>query len=267
MKTLLIALFFPLLASASICTEQTDDEGKVSWLHCPRSTMVVASGALTEREVLWQLPAGVAPRRGWPVVLLSQGSWFPVEFSRPRHLPFGGFHEVRLIQALLDHGYAVIAPRATLQIGWTTNLPLPNYKWTSDYRVFSEILKKIEAGDFGKLNSDRLYATGISSGGYNTSRLVLTFPGKFRAIAIQSASYATCLGPACLIPSTLPAHHPPTLLLHGGRDLTVPLFTALWFEEVLQANGVEVRTLVNPSVGHGWLPEAPEAVLDWFETH
>jgi dipeptidyl aminopeptidase/acylaminoacyl peptidase len=133
--------------------------------------------------------------------------------------------------------------------------------------LFSEILKKIETGDFGKLNPDRLYATGISSGGYNTSRLVLTFPGKFKAIAIQSASYATCVGPVCVIPNTLPANPPPTLLLHGGRDMTVPLFTALWFEDVLQTNGVEVKTLINPSVGHGWLPEAPQAVLDWFESH
>lgn len=267
MKTFLLALLFPLLTWASICTEQTDDQGVVNWLHCPRTITKVASGTLTEREVLWQLPSGQAPRKGWPVVLLSQGSWFPIEFSRPRHLPFGGFYEVRLIQTLLDHGYAVIAPRATLQIGWTTNMPLPNYEWTSDYRILTEIMQKIAKGDFGRLDTKRLYATGISSGGYNTSRLVLTFPGKFKAIAIQSASYATCLGPACVIPDSLPAHHPPTLLLHGGRDLTVPLFTARWFEDKLLANGIEVKTLVNPEVGHGWLPEAPEAILDWFETH
>lgn len=267
MKSLFFALLFPFLAQASICVEQLNGKGEVSWLHCPRNITTVASGPLTEREVLWQLPAGTAPRKGWPVVLLSQGSWFPIEFSRPRHLPFGGFHEARLIQTLLDNGYAVIAPRATLQIGWTTNMPLPNYKWTSDFRLLTEIMKKIKAGDFGKLNSERLYATGISSGGYNTSRLVLTFPGKFRAIAIQSASYATCLGPACVVPDSLPAHHPPTLLLHGARDLTVPLITARWFEEKLQANGIEVRTVINPAVGHAWLPEAPEAILDWFEAH
>ncbi len=267
MKTLLLTLLFPFIAQASICVEQLDDKGEVSWLHCPRNLTTVASGTITDREVLWQLPAGTAPRKGWPVVLLSQGSWFPIEFSRPRNLPFGGFHEVRLIQTLLDNGYAVIAPRATLQIGWTTNLPLPDYKKTSDYRVLKEVLAKIQKGEFGALNSRQLYATGISSGGYNTSRLALTFPKTFKAIAIQSASYATCLGPLCRIPDSLPSEHPPTLLLHGGIDLTVPLFTARKYHSKLEENGIEVETFVNPTVGHGWLPESPEKILEWFETH
>ena len=190
-----------------------------------------------------------------------------MEFSRIRNLPFGGFNEVRVIRELLDNGYAVVAPRATLNVGWMTNLPHPSYKLTSDYGVLSKTLEMIHSGAFGPLDADKIFATGISSGGYNTSRLAITFPGVFRALVIQSASYATCLGPACVMPVSLPSDHPPTRFLHGAMDLAVPLYTAKAFHKTLKDNGIETDIIIDPLAGHGWLESSPELVLEWFEKH
>ena len=74
---------------------------------------------------------------------------------------------------------------------------------------------------FGPINTTRLYAMGISSGGFMTSRMAVSYPGKFRALADHSGSYATC-SDTCTVPTPLPSNHPPTLFLHGDTDAIVP---------------------------------------------
>ena len=111
------------------------------------------------------------------------------------------------------------------------------------------------------------FATGISSGGYMTSRMAVSYPGRFRALAVASGSYATCLGPLCNIPSKLPSDHPPTLLLHGGRDSTVSISTARDYEAKLMSNGIESRFVEDPAAGHQWLSTAPDDIAQWFLAH
>lgn len=267
MRILLLFFIFTSFQSfASHCLEQSSANG-FDWIHCPKKSHTLFPLSLNQREVLWSLPEGKAPRGGWPVVILSQGSWFPVEFSRPKGLPFGATHEIKLIRSLLDHGFAVIAPRATLRVGWITNLPHGDYTKTADFKVLSEVIRLIRSGFWGPLNPSRLYATGISSGGYQTSRLTLAFPRQFRAIAIQSASYATCLGPLCLLPKDLSEHHPPTLFLHGAQDRVVPFFTAETYYRKLIDRGINSVLVVDSSAGHAWLESAPEEITAWFKKY
>ncbi|MFX3675433.1 MAG: prolyl oligopeptidase family serine peptidase [bacterium] len=264
----LIALFalLPMISFASICVEQTSDAGDVTWLHCPNKTTVLLEGDRAEREMLWQVPEGRTPKKGWPAVILSQGSWFPIQFSRPSNIPLGGFYEAKLIQKLLDNGYAVFAPRAPIDVAWMTNLPHGgDYTKTDDYAVLSELIRLLQKDKLAKINSDRIYATGISSGGYNTSRLAITFPGVFKAIAIQSGSYASCIGPVCKVPDTLESNHPPTLFVHGKRDFVVPLSTARKYHEKLQDLGVKSLLVIDPTLGHGWSRLSPLAITRWFD--
>lgn len=269
MKIYILALLATLSfsAAASQCETQYSDKGEIKRISCPRFSTTLFKGTINQREVLWALPKRLPPLRGFPVVILSQGSWFPVEFERPAGLPFGAINEIRLIQTLLDAGFAVIAPRATLNLGWVTNLPQRDYKNTADYKVLSEVLSRIKSLRFGPLNPKRIYATGISSGGYNTSRLALTFPESIRAIAIQSASYATCLGPLCRIPETLPATHAPTLFVHGAKDLTVHVSTARRYHERLLDQGLVSELFVDEEMGHGWSEHSPRLITDWFKRH
>lgn len=235
-------------------------------ISCSYQSVYIEANAGIKREVKYQLPIGEPPARGWPVVVIYQGSFFPVEFQRNKADPFGGFYEAMLIKHLLDSGYAVLAPRAAINLAWQTNAlsSATPYHLTTDYQFLSRVLMGIQQGLFGPLNSQQKYATGISSGGYNTSRMAVSFSGEFRALAIQSASYATCLGPACLVPQSLPSNHPPTLFIHGALDMIVPVWTMKQYYNRLIDHSIHTEKWINPYKGHAWFKESPEKIVDWF---
>jgi predicted esterase len=100
-----------------------------------------------------------------------------------------------------------------------------------------------------------------------TSRMALSYPGKFRALAIAAGSWATCGGSWCAMPAKLPVDHPPTLFIHGKEDALVPYKTVAEYEQKLRDEGFETSLILNETLGHEWLPEAPEAVATWFANH
>ncbi len=218
------------------------------------------------REVYSQTPVGTPPPEGWPAVVVYQGTGYgpDVTWSGDDSLPYGGLYQVKLQAMLLDNGFVVIAPFAD-GVAWNTNFP--GYSVSSDSRFIPALIDAIEAGTFGDVNVARLYATGISSGGYMTSRMAVSYGGTFRALAIQSGSYATCTNVACVIPLSLPDDHPPTLFLHGERDLIVPLATAEAYKARLDDQGIETAIVLDPMAAHEWLEVAPEEITCWFKTH
>lgn len=221
------------------------------------------------REVYWQQPLGEAPDAGWPVVLVYQGSFFgPASTwnTVPRALAFSGYQQARLQALLLEQGFTVVAPSALAGVAWQTNTATP-WELTFDKGFVEELLAALERGTFGPIDASRRYATGISSGGYMSSRMALSFPGTFRALAIHSASWATCAGAACVLPTSLPTDHPPTRLLHGRGDLTVPLFTAETYATALTTQGLVGELVIDDTAGHEWLGTSPELILEWFQTH
>ncbi|WP_413943600.1 dipeptidyl aminopeptidase [Bdellovibrio sp. HCB-162] len=249
-------------AKESMCTTT----GMLDRITCPSKSVDIAGPHLT-RAVKYSVPEGKTPRGGWPTVVIYQGSFFEVEFSRQRLMPFGGYNEIRLIQSLLDHGFAVIAPPAISGVAWMTNIIGVTYETSEDFYFVEELLKQMKAGTFGKLNIKRLYATGISSGGYHSSRMAVTFPGTFKALAVESASYANCKGPLCFVPEQIPENHPPTLFLHGELDTVVPVTTMLEYHERLKAAGIETEAFVDVTARHQWIDEAPELITNWFLAH
>ena len=127
------------------------------------------------------------------------------------------------------------------------------------------LLESVEDGTLGPLNANRLYAMGISSGGFMTSRMAVSYPGKFRALAVHSGSYATCSS-VCVLPD-LPADHPPTLFLHGGQDFVVPLSVMEVYRDALMDLAVPVQTTVDPDAGHAWLEQGITDIPAWFRAH
>jgi hypothetical protein len=232
------------------------------------------STTIAGRSVLYQTPLGTPPTDGWPVVINFQGSFFapsmlwscgPLDATNL----FGGPNHVMLLQRLLDGGYAVITPAADLNAtAWDTNVPPWSLFWppAPDNGFLAALFAAIDAGQLGPLSKDRWYATGVSSGGYMTSRMAVSYQGRFRALAIESGSYATCSGPLCTVPD-LPADHPPTLFLHGGADPVVPVTTMYTYRDKLTAMAIPTRTVVDPLFMHGWIPAAPDEVFGWFNTY
>lgn len=223
------------------------------------------------RQVRWQLPPGEPPEAGWPVVLVFQGTGHAslCSFEAGVDDLWGGWWQARLTAELLTQGFAVIAP-GTRGDGtwWDTNVLPWSQAWESsrDHRLMLGLLAGIEEGVLGPLDSEALHATGISSGGYMTSRMAVSYGGRFEALAIQSASYATCGGLLCSVPE-LPADHPPTLFLHGDQDEVVPVGTMRAYLEALEDQDTEVDEAIDEDAHHGWLELAPDRIPDWFLAH
>ncbi len=262
-----------IAAAGSVCT--------ASWstLDChASSTTLTVDG--TAREVLWKLPAGTPPAGGWPVVLAFHGtndpaskhfawsSWSAVDNA------YGGYYQTKTVQGLLDAGFAVLAPKARLRAGgiyWDTNVAPFAFDWDSapDGALVERLFDEIEAGTFGPLDVDRKYAMGLSSGGYMASRLAVSYPGEVQAIALQSASYATCISslPCSVTDADLPEEHAATLLMAGYWDATVPLYTIDDYAYALEDNGTPVELQVVGNAAHQWTSWSPAWVLGWFQAH
>jgi dipeptidyl aminopeptidase/acylaminoacyl peptidase len=236
---------------------------------CHTQPVVTITNGSDARPVYWAKPVGDAPASGRPAVVLYQGTdvgpsttW---DVDLDTSAPFGAYYQVALIASLIEAGYIVVQPDAEDGIAWDTNDG--DYDTSPDAVFIPQLLAKIAQGVFGAIDVTHLYATGISSGGYMTSRMAVSYPGQFRALAIESGSYATCLGAICTIPTPLPSDHPPTLFLHGGEDDIVPISTAQAYYQALMAQGIDTKFIEDPTAGHEWLSTAPQNVTQWFLSH
>ena len=258
--------------AASPCSERKPFlliPGKIS---CSHQSTWVASSDISTRKVIYQVPAGTPPAGGWPVVYFYQGSFFALDSFVYYSNAWAGklYNEGKTIKKLLDNGYAVIAPSAPADLFWHTNIPGLSgalYPTSTDYTFINNIIQGVRDGRFGPLNPNRQYATGISSGGYNTSRMAVSFPGKFKALAIQSGSYASCSGPLCVVPDTLPADHPPTTFIHGFIDTIVPWWSMDMYYDRLLHQGIETARYTEPLGNHEWFDASPGIILAWFNAH
>jgi poly(3-hydroxyoctanoate) depolymerase len=231
------------------------------------------SRVLAGRTVTFATPSGPAPAGGWPTVVFYQGSFVPghAAFSARPADAFAQYELVRTIAVLLDRGYLVVAPDASSNGStfWQTNVPLyaQNWEGCDDDLLVRALLAGLGAGTFGPSDATRLYAMGISSGGYMTSRMAVSYPGRFRALVDHSASYATCSGTFCIVPTSLPSSHPPTLLLRGDVDALVSMPSVTPYIDALTRDGHEVKFITGAGEGHQWLKQAALAVPDWFDAH
>ncbi len=222
---------------------------------------------------MWQIPPGTAPDEGWPVALLFQGSFAsaPTFWTGFGAEPMGGIHQVELTEQLLGAGFAVFTPLAVAGGLWCWNTNV--VPWADDWEnspdksVMDVLILEMEEGRFGPLDTSRMYAGGISSGGYMTSRMAEAYPGRFSALAVISASWATCAGAICTVPSSMPADHPPTFFGHGETDVVVPIATMKDYRDALDDAGFETETMTMPGKGHTWFDGEAEAVVAWFEGH
>ncbi len=243
-------------------------EGTPSRIRCSYQVAEVR-----DRRVLYQTPVSPLPAQGAPLVLLFQGTGLPPfhAFDASRGEPFGAYYQAELVHCLLDAGYVVVAPEAHYRGRgfWDTNVLPSSVVWddSPDDRFTRKIFGAIARGRFGNVDASRLYATGISSGGYMTSRMAITFPTLWKAVAIQSASYATCVGLLCIVPAHLPDKHPPTLFLHGAQDLLVPISTMERYQAALLRQGVETKVVRDQVAGHAWIEAAPEEIVAFFDAH
>ena len=262
-------------ATSDSVTRDGGSDGAASTSRCAANgaAMTCTSHAiqLGGRTVTYEVPLGAPPLAGWPIVIFFQGSFIAGShaFSATPTDSFGQYELTLTVKALLDGGFAVVAPNAQSDGAsfWQTNVPPYSTSWAgcADDTFVKQILTATTDGTIGTLDPSRRYAMGISSGGFMTSRMAVSYAGSFRALAVASGSYATC-GLSCSVPE-LPIDHPPTLFLHGADDTTVPPSIMTVYRDKLVATGHTVDTILRPGAGHEWLPEGKTAIPAWFTAH
>jgi hypothetical protein len=92
---------------------------------CNSREVVTVGTAADPRRVYWAQPTQPAPSGGYPAVILYQGSFIGPSTTWGVELPtaaaFGGYYQVKLVAALLVHGFVVIQPEAQGGTFWSTN--------------------------------------------------------------------------------------------------------------------------------------------------
>jgi hypothetical protein len=165
------------------------------------------------------------------VIVLFQGSSFEAgpenttggangpgaTWSQPVVNPgdFAVWNQIATVIALVNAGYTVIQPAARFRAAGESSGARNN---GTDKPLMGALIAAIQPGSttFGSSDINHVYAMGISSGGFMSSRIANELAGgvnnnstvklttkPFRAVAIQSASYQVC-GQTCpniLIPS------------------------------------------------------------------
>jgi poly(3-hydroxyoctanoate) depolymerase len=273
----------PAEAQAARCS--ADAQGNWSCAHQKRYNYYFCNGISVPRAVRWQVPEGTPPNGGWPVAFYFAGTQLTDTshaFSRRIGAPFGMELEPRIIHELLDdpygsgRKYAVFVADPPASGGfvqfWHTNSVVP-YSLSCDYDFFPDFFAEIKGGSYGaasQYNMNRRYGYGISSGGYNSSRMAVTFnsggnANVWKALGIVSASYATCAGPLCSVPA-LPSNHPPTKFWHGQSDLTVPISTMYLYYNTLLQGGFVTGRLEHPE-GHQFTADVlgTSGIKAWFD--
>jgi hypothetical protein len=214
---------------------------------------------------------------------------------------FGRFYQVATIAALVNAGYTVIQAAARRQANgaffWDANQPNWNESTTGpdapDQILMDNLVARIQPGSttFGAIDINHVYAMGISSGGFMTSRIaneyaaglnndgtVVSTDFPFRALVIHSAGYANCRQGGCNMPVPLPnPANPPTFFLHDPDDQIVDFAFQDNYRRQLDnqfmggnpaytVNGVREPFLrlvtfhsdLAPSPGHQWDDDPPE---------
>lgn len=156
----------------------------------------------------------------------------------------------------------VVAPQCPEDDKWTRveNWNVPVYRQpeapTEALRLVMELVPALQR-EFS-LDADRLYATGLSMGGYGTWELLNRRPGLFAAAA-----------PICGGVDETKAEilaRTPLWIFHGGKDTVVLPLHSRRITEALKKAGGTVRYTEFSEVGHNsWDPAYSEKELpDWL---
>jgi len=159
----------------------------------------------TTREYILQVPAGLESSNKIPLILVFHGGGGRAS-SMPR---FSGFD----ILAQDPHNLFIAAYPEALNKSWNDSRRLSP---ADDVEFIRGLIEKLQ-NDL-PVDPHRVYATGISNGGFFSSRLACDLSDKIAAIASVAATMPTTLSGNCH-----PARPISVLYLNGTKDPLVPV--------------------------------------------
>lgn len=152
----------------------------------------------------------------------------------------------KIVESKKDFPFIVLSPQCPLDQSWSS-VPVID--------LIDEIVSKY------RVDSDRIYLTGLSMGGFGTWDIATRYPYRFAAIA------PICGGGNPAAAGLL--RHLPIWVFHGAKDNTVPLSRSQEMVEALREVDGNVKFTVYPEVGHdSWTVTYDNSKLyQWFLKH
>ncbi|GAC1614192.1 MAG: hypothetical protein NVS4B7_06090 [Ktedonobacteraceae bacterium] len=159
----------------------------------------------------------------WPLIFFLHGAGergHNLDLVKTQGLP-------KKLQSQPDLPFIVVSPQCSLDTSWSTD--------TLNIAL-DEILNEYT------IDTDRLYVTGLSMGGFGTWHLAMAYPHRFAAIV------PICGGGD---PDTVcDIKHLPIWVFHGAKDTIVPLTYSEAMVETLKKCGGNVRFTIYPYADH-----------------
>jgi len=212
----------------------------------------------SEQPYALYVPPSYSPAKKWPLVITlhEEDSNHRLNlrrvFGAPVRVNAPDSENMRYFPAVPDYGFLVAAPFARGSMGYE------GIAERDVYDVLADVKRRFP------VDEDRVYLTGISTGGIGALRLVLTRPDVWAAVAVL------CPGPAGGVEEMAGnASSVPVRLYHGDLDpIVAPETSRAWHRRLLDA-GVPVSYLEYPNVRHNVWDEAYRdgAVFEWFAQH
>ncbi|QHT67983.1 prolyl oligopeptidase family serine peptidase [Rhodocytophaga rosea] len=199
---------------------------------------------ITETGYLLFLPQDYAKdaQKRWPMILFLHGSGErgTVIDSVKKHGP------PKIVEQKKDFPFIVVSPQCAPGENWSAN---------TLNKLVDEIIKN------NRVDTNRMYLTGLSMGGYGTWEYALRFPDRFAAIAPVCGGGDP--GRVWSIRSL------PIWVFHGAKDLAVPIKQSEDMVNALKKVGNDVKFTVYPEAGHDSWTETYNnpALYEWFLKH
>jgi len=236
-----------LLALSATATLSQDD--------MPKQTAQVLDQQVTKTvkaNYLLFLPKGYDAKstQRWPLILFLHG--IGERGSDPWKVKVHG--PPKICEKMTNFPFLVVSPQC------------PNGEWWSNEvleTLLDEVIRK------HKVDTQRVYLTGLSMGGFGAFALALHAPERFAAVA------PICGGGNPFPPHGFDARRKAALkslpfwVFHGDQDEAVPIEESEHMVKALKKFGCEVEFTVYPGVGHdSWTRTyANRKLYEWFLAH
>ncbi|KAA3640179.1 MAG: hypothetical protein DWQ02_02420 [Bacteroidetes bacterium] len=184
----------------------------------------------------------------WPLIIYLHGgssrgtdttklysSGIPDQIWRGREFPF-----------------VIVAPQCPL-----------NHRWSTD-NWFENFYKEIST-QF-RIDTNKVYLTGVSLGGSGTWYLAMKHPEKFAAIAPMSGFTRHM---DFIVTNTDKLKDMAVWAFHGKKDKIVEFEATEWIVQKLRAKNETIKFTVEPEVGHwmDWVVYKQAYLYEWFLEH
>lgn len=264
---IIIAIF--LLISPTLLASQISTRGEIE----PNEEII------NGRRFLWMMPNSSPPEEGYSVLFMLHGAtqyadtWFLSGKGGFKGSYIWGKRQSNFAKEALEKGFLIIAPDSIrpFKIGpkaWDSQTE--DYNQSKDLPFIQDILYWLDNSSV-KINSSNIFCIGFSSGAFMTSRIAHYFGSQFKALAVHSGGNADSFKIEnfrhifdCNTEQNISENHPPTLIIHGGKDRLVPANAGInYYNDLLKA-GIKSHLIINPNGLHIWQSSFNEKILDWF---